>query len=130
MTLKVSGISAKAALDLLLDSFHLAATIRDEVLLITSERIADGNVRTVVYDVADLALVEAGHAQTNAKTPRVVKEQETKTDGDTLEPDFDQLIDMITGSISPCTWDNVGGIGSIRPFDTSGIRAIVVTQTR
>ncbi|QGJ69029.1 Hypothetical protein PBC10988_6940 [Planctomycetales bacterium 10988] len=38
--------------------------------------------------------------------------------GGGAEPDFDSLIDLITSTVSPATWDEVGGPGSIQPFAT------------
>ncbi len=38
--------------------------------------------------------------------------------GGGAEPDFDSLIDLITSTIKPTSWDSVGGPGSIMPFPT------------
>jgi len=38
--------------------------------------------------------------------------------GGGAEADFDSLIDLITSTIAPTTWDEVGGPGSIAPFPT------------
>ena len=35
-----------------------------------------------------------------------------------MQPDFDSLIDLITSTIKPTSWDEVGGPGSIMPFPT------------
>jgi hypothetical protein len=37
------------------------------------------------------------------------------------QADFDTLIDLITSTVKPTSWDNVGGAGSIKGFDT-GVR--------
>ncbi|NQU22324.1 MAG: hypothetical protein HQ567_13675, partial [Candidatus Nealsonbacteria bacterium] len=42
--------------------------------------------------------------------------------------DFDSLIELITSTIQPTTWDEVGGPGSIAPFETN--LSIVVSQTQ
>jgi general secretion pathway protein D len=42
--------------------------------------------------------------------------------------DFDSLIDLITLTISPQSWDDVGGPGSIEGFDTN--LSLVVSQTQ
>lgn len=42
--------------------------------------------------------------------------------------DFDSLIDLITSTIQPTTWDEVGGPGSIAPFETN--LSLVVSQTQ
>lgn len=42
--------------------------------------------------------------------------------------DFDSLIDLITSTIQPTTWDEVGGPGSIAGFETN--LSLVVSQTQ
>ena len=37
------------------------------------------------------------------------------------QPDFDSLIDLITSTIRPTSWEDVGGPGSIKPFPTGVI---------
>lgn len=44
------------------------------------------------------------------------------------QADFDSLIELITSTIQPTTWDEVGGAGSIAPFDTN--LSLVVSQTQ
>ncbi len=48
--------------------------------------------------------------------------------GGGVEPDFDSLIELITTTIQPTTWDEVGGPGSIAPFETN--LSLVVSQTQ
>jgi hypothetical protein len=38
--------------------------------------------------------------------------------GGSAQADFDSLIDLITSTIKPTSWEDVGGPGSIRPFAT------------
>jgi general secretion pathway protein D len=49
-------ISLESALNLILEPLHLTYMIKDEVLKITSEQIRDGEIVTVVYNVADLVI--------------------------------------------------------------------------
>ena len=42
--------------------------------------------------------------------------------------DFDSLIDLITSTVKPTSWDEVGGPGSIKPFPTN--LSLVVSQTQ
>jgi len=42
--------------------------------------------------------------------------------------DFDSLIELITTTVAPETWEDVGGAGSIAPFETN--LSIVVSQTQ
>ncbi len=44
------------------------------------------------------------------------------------QADFDSLIDLITSTVKPTTWDDVGGPGSIAPFETN--LSLVVSQTQ
>ncbi|MGA2035469.1 MAG: hypothetical protein ABSG68_24740, partial [Thermoguttaceae bacterium] len=44
------------------------------------------------------------------------------------QADFDSLIDLITSTVQPTTWDTVGGPGSIAPFETN--LSLVVSQTQ
>ncbi|QGJ70398.1 General secretion pathway protein GspD [Planctomycetales bacterium 10988] len=48
--------------------------------------------------------------------------------GGGVEPDFDSLIDLITSTVAPQTWDEVGGPGSVQPFETN--LSLVVSQTQ
>jgi general secretion pathway protein D len=48
--------------------------------------------------------------------------------GGGAQPDFDSLIELITSTIKPTTWDTVGAPGSIMPFETN--LSIVVSQTQ
>ena len=48
--------------------------------------------------------------------------------GGGAQADFDTLIELITSTIAPQTWDDVGGPGSIAGFDTN--LSLVVSQTQ
>ena len=48
--------------------------------------------------------------------------------GGGVQADFDMLIDLITRTIAPQTWDAVGGPGSIAPFDQNF--SLVISQTQ
>jgi len=53
---KLSGISLRSALRLLLGSIDLTYIIKDEVLLITTKEVADAELVTKAYPVADLVI--------------------------------------------------------------------------
>jgi general secretion pathway protein D len=44
------------------------------------------------------------------------------------QADFDSLIELITSTVAPTTWDAVGGPGSIAPFPTN--LSLVISQTQ
>lgn len=48
--------------------------------------------------------------------------------GGGAQADFDSLIELITTTVKPQTWDSVGGQGSIAPFETN--LSLVVSQTQ
>jgi general secretion pathway protein D len=48
--------------------------------------------------------------------------------GGGTQADFDSLIQLITTTVKPSSWDSVGGQGSIAPFETN--LSIVVNQTQ
>jgi len=106
VTKNIKGISLESALDLMLGDLKLTYVVGDEVLLITSKAIAEHLLSTKTYPVADLVARE---------------------DGAALGDDYPSLIELITSSIAPTTWDEVGGPGTIQEFRSA--RAIVISQT-
>ena len=106
ITKNVKGISLESALDLMLGDLKLTYVVRDEVLLMTSKDVAEHLLSTRTYPVADLVARE---------------------DGAALGDDYQGLIELITTSITPTTWNEVGGPGSIQKFRNA--RVIVISQT-
>jgi hypothetical protein len=109
ITRSVKGVSLRSGLKLLLDDLGLTFEIRSEVLMITTPEKAEAHLTTVVYDVADLV------------TCRDEKGE--------LWEDYDQLIETITSTIKPTTWDSVGGPGSIAPGTFNSAKVLVISQT-
>lgn len=93
---------------LVLEPVQLTYVVRHEVLMITS--IAEETTELVekVYPVLDLVRVHGEAAPESS--------------------DFDTLIETITTTIHPDTWDEVGGDGSIAPMGLKA--ALVISQTR
>jgi hypothetical protein len=100
VTRKVSGISLRSGLRLLLSRVDLTFLIRDEVLQITTKEVAEAELVTRTYPVADL------------------------TPGDK----YDSLIETLTTTVAPQTWDEVGGPGSLSPVKAS--KCLVISQTQ
>jgi hypothetical protein len=81
----------------------------------------DNTYYTVTYSVADLVVLP----------PKLVLDETsswTKKPVASEPPDFDTLIDLITGTVKPETWEDVGERGTVRPIQAS--LSIVVTQTQ
>jgi hypothetical protein len=109
--LQLDGLKAVPlgwALDRLLDQRGLAYFIDGELLIITTEEAAKSTNELVVYPVADLLAEDSG--------------------GNTDEPPyFDGLIDILTSTVAPESWDTPGGIGVISPVRSA--KAVVIAQT-
>ena len=86
------------------------------VIIVTTQDEANSRLETQVYRVDDLICY-----------PSVVKNKET-SDIDVKKPnkvDYDSLVNLVTGTILPQTWDAVGGPASICPYRGT----LVISQT-
>jgi hypothetical protein len=108
ITIKLTEVSLKTALNLLLRQAHLVYVIRDEVLQITTPACGSGKLLTRIYQVADLVRPTA-----KGKPAR--------------QADMESLVSIITSTIQPQSWAGRGGAGTIDYHALS--RALVVTQT-
>ncbi|HEY4312595.1 MAG TPA: hypothetical protein VGN12_24310 [Pirellulales bacterium] len=97
-------ISFASALRLILNDFDLTFVVQNEVLKITSNEIAGEFLTTEVYFVGDL-----------------VKTVWPKT------PQFYGLMNTISSTIQPDSWDDSGGPGSMEPFHNE---FLVIAQTQ
>jgi hypothetical protein len=99
-------ISLRSALRLILGPKDLTYLIKDEVLWVTTPDKASNELVIKVYPVSDLTMPARG-----------------KVGGE----DFAALIDVITTTYAPSTWDEVGGPGSVQFLRKS--RSLVISQT-
>jgi hypothetical protein len=111
VTINVQGITLKSALRLMLRNMQpeLAFMIRDEVLLITEPDVVAQNLVTKVYPVGDIVACRDEH--------------------DAPWDDYDALIDVITSTIKPTTWDTVGAPSSVIGNTFGTAQVLVVSQT-
>jgi hypothetical protein len=109
ISFKMSGITAKSALNLMLRDLGLVTTIHDEVLMVTTPEEAENRLETVVYDVSDLPAFRRESGGT--------------------EPDYEQLIDVIMKNILPTSWDDLGGPGSVMGYSAGDVQSLVISQT-
>jgi hypothetical protein len=98
----LSGLALEDALALLLDQHEMTFVVRNGVLQITTQAVADEVLETRLYDVGDLL---------NARAP-----------------EYEKLIEVLVSSIEPESWDQAGGPGAILEY--SQFETLVVTQTR
>lgn len=150
VTRKVDGISARAALELVLDDMDLTYLERDGAILITTQDRAESELFTRVYPVGDLTPMAPvkqrqpkmqGHTspknvgvfsvseQTPAAQPSPSDAQNPEPkESNRFAPDFDSLKQVVIRTVKPQTWDEVGGPGSIEQLEVA--KSVVVSQTR
>ncbi len=85
----------------------------------------DGRPSSAAIDPAILAQMSNG---SRSATPTTAPAGGPGNMGGAAMADFDSLIDLVTSTIQPTTWDEVGGPGSIAPFETN--LSLVVSQTQ
>jgi len=110
VTKQVEDLSLESILSLILRDLELEYSIRDEVLLITTPEDNESNLDTRTYPVLDLV------TSRKARSSFFVG------------GDYDSLIELITATIKPDSWDDVGGPGAIDALDNAG--SLVISQTQ
>jgi hypothetical protein len=101
VTTRLSNISVRSALRLILKPLQLTYIIENEVLMITTAQEADSRIRTCVYDVRDLI----------DDNPQIA---------------LKELTDVITSGIKADSWDN-NGSGRVRSYPPN---LLVIAQTQ
>jgi len=98
-TYRVNGVRLKSGLRPLLRQKDLTYLVRDEVLLITTEDVAEMELLTRTYPVGDLVDQEDGK----------------------------KLVEAITTTVFPMSWDEAGGPASIVYLPRA--KSLVISQT-
>lgn len=93
VNIKLSGVTLRSALKILLGEFNLTWVVEDEVIKITSMTRAMGTLDVRAYRVGALLM------------PDEDKEQQ-----------LERLIELVQTTIEPNSWQEVGGLGSIKSF--------------
>jgi hypothetical protein len=102
VTLSLEGVPLRSVLNIILRPYGLTWMVIEDVVLVTPHEFAKLPLVSQVYDVRDLM---------------------ARSDDGRLDPDG--LTDLITASVAPTSWDEVGGTGTLDSFDGS----LVVRQT-
>ncbi len=87
-------------------------------------RAKAGAAMLVTYHVADLVVPHPDPVKISFDGKQWASADSNKP----MRADFDSLIDLITSTISPESWEDVGGRGAISPFETN--LSLVVRQTQ
>ncbi len=96
----------------MLKEMDCTCVIRDEVLLITTPEEAESELQTRVFPVHDLVYP-------------VGDELLTSDFYGAADADYDSLINLITSTVRPTAWEEVGGPGAIEAYNGS----LVFAQT-
>ncbi len=107
VTLKTKRVPFRFALRRILSLYDLSWTIQNEVLSITSVEVCEFRLDTCIYPVYDL--IDAGEA------------------GGDESHDFAPLISVLTRTINPDQWSNVGGPATVGVL--SSPPALVIANT-
>ncbi len=108
ITFQAKNIRVADGLRLILHDMETNYWVDDGFVLITSEAKYKEHVVPAVYPVGDLLKTEA------------------ESDGNE-SPNYDQLIEVITGTVLPTSWAEAGGNAAIASVPSA--RALVISQT-
>ncbi len=101
------------------------------VALEAARSIADPGQRNQWFERIALAQAQAGAQQAAYQSLRYISDAQTRSQalqkvlqtplggaGGGVQPDFDSLIKLITSTVRPNSWSEVGGPGAVTPFPT------------
>ncbi|HEV3137381.1 MAG TPA: hypothetical protein VGZ26_05745, partial [Pirellulales bacterium] len=109
ITADVQQVSPEDLVDMVLRQLEVTIVQAGEVIWITTQDVASNELAVAVYPIADL--VHAGPIKVGSG-----------------QQDFRSLAELITASIRPTTWSEVGGPGSIEFHPVTS--SLVIDQTR
>src|SRR6185437_3537691 len=144
ITQTLKNIRLRSALRLILAQLDFTYVVGDGYLLIASETEAEYKLSVKVYPVQDLVTLDsefrpappANDDADDSPSPSDMLPRSPFSRGGGFglgqnSPDdaggFSGLIDMITSSVAPTTWDEVGGPGAIA--ENQNAMSIAVSQT-
>ncbi|MBL6705658.1 MAG: hypothetical protein ISQ06_06065, partial [Planctomycetaceae bacterium] len=126
LSIEVSGISLRSVLKLILDPLNLGTRIgEDDVIIVTSRQRVAGELDVRVYPVA--ALVVPISDRVSIHTDAESGAAATPVTSPAPQLDFEKLIELITSTVDPDSWRQVGGSGSIVANKTT--LSLVTRQT-
>ncbi len=126
ITLKAEQVSLKTVLNLIARQVHMTPIIKDGVLQLTTKEHAGGLV-AVTYPVADLVVPIRDVIELPSPFPGFSKGAPAcKNDTESVPLD-EQLIKLITSTVQPKWWSDMGGPGTIEYFPLG--MALVINQT-
>jgi hypothetical protein len=116
VSLNVDNVRLKSALNLLLAPLRLEWAIKDDVLKITSRIKIQNQPKIVKYEVADLVTSRSTVTDRQGARPAV------------LSADFKPLINLLTTTIQPHSWEAASGPGTIKTSPAT--YGLIINQTQ
>lgn len=142
VTLELNEVAIHSALRLLLKPLNLGITIDEEssVVIVTSKLRMQGKMVAAAYPVADLVIpipksvvVRLSDAGAFVLQPdsSPLSDEVTQVSGVAYEHsqlDMDSISELITTVVEPDSWQEVGGLGTLRANETT--LSLVIRQTQ
>lgn len=122
VTVSLQNVTLESFLHNFLGELGLTFIVKNEVIQITTPEDAGSQLITRIYPVLDLVA-----RRTPVYDPNAVVTSRT-AGGRMGVADYESLMNVITSTIDPDAWDDVGGPGSIAEFDNAGV--LIISQTR
>src|SRR5260370_1072572 len=123
VTMKLNWVRPESALNLILQPLLLDYLVEDDVLKITSKKAAQKKLITRTYPVADLC-EELSRIDGDDGRQKENKVENATRPGSHL---YSALINAITATIDPDSWEELSGDGSSTPMRQAG--SLVIRQT-
>jgi hypothetical protein len=121
VTVSLQNVTLESFLHNFLGELGLTFIVKNEVIEITTPEDAGSQLLTRIYPVLDLVSRRTPFYDASAVVT-------SRTAGGRMgAPDYASLMRVITSTIDPDSWDDVGGPGSIEEFDNAGI--LIISQT-
>ncbi|HUT90065.1 MAG TPA: hypothetical protein VMY37_11245 [Thermoguttaceae bacterium] len=109
VTRSASGVSLRQALRQMLRDLDLTYIIEDEVILVTTPEEYERMRKVGIYPVGDL----------------ITRSDDSGQVADDAKP----MIDVLTRTVGPLSWDDVGGPGCVRFARLADVPTLVIAQT-
>lgn len=109
VTFHLEGVSLNSSLNAMLRPLDLTWTVHDDVLWITTPEANESMLVVRLYEVTDLTACQDKSGE--------------------MWADYDTLIEMITSTIQPDSWGEVGGVGAIQAAPLGGAEMLAIRQT-
>ncbi len=127
VTPPAQSTSLKRILDVATKPVELTWFVAGDLIVLTTQDEVEAQLEVELYPVRDL--VWKGIDVTNPQIIKRLQEGPWENDSIVSLPDYDALIEMLTTTIEPDSWEELGGPGSLGIFDMRA-DCLVIAQTQ